>query len=171
MLIKLGVTWIDGAPANANIFNIRWNMRRYPIWFFAHLEGCFEKKKMHWLILKYWRSWFPRLPSYQTFVLRLNRLEPTFQTLGADLSGALAATRTPELDHLVDSLPVMLAHCRANAFRIPNSTWARCVQNLEFTRRRSGARKRRPLSARWRRTKREDILCWCQWAGDCCYRR
>ena len=79
------------------------------IWFFAHLEGCFEKKKMHRLILKYWPQWFPRLPSYQTFVLRLNRLEPTFQTFGALLSDALAATRTPECDHLVDSLPVMLA--------------------------------------------------------------
>jgi hypothetical protein len=79
------------------------------IWFFGHLEGCFEKKRMHSLILKYWRGWFPRLPSYQTFVLRLNRLEPTFQTLGAALSEALVATRTPEFDHLVDSLPVMLA--------------------------------------------------------------
>src|SRR5947209_212219 len=79
------------------------------IWFFAHLEGCFEKKRMYRLILKYWHNWFPRLPSYQTFVLRLNRLEPTFQTFGALLSGALAATRTPEVDRLVDSLPVMLA--------------------------------------------------------------
>jgi hypothetical protein len=47
------------------------------IWFFAHLEGCFEKKRMHRLIRNYWREWFPRLPGYQTFVLRLNRLEPT----------------------------------------------------------------------------------------------
>ncbi len=80
------------------------------IWFFAHLEGCFEKKKMHRLIAKYWRAWFPRLPSYQTFVLRLNRLEPSFQTFGTALSDALAALGTPECDHLVDSLPVMLAH-------------------------------------------------------------
>jgi hypothetical protein len=79
------------------------------IWFFAHLEGCFEKKRMYRLILNYWREWFPHLPSYQTFVLRLNRLEPTFQTFGAVLSGALAARHTPEVDHLVDSLPVMLA--------------------------------------------------------------
>ena len=79
------------------------------IWFFAHLQGCFEKKKMHTLILNYWREWFPRLPSYQTFVSRLNRLEPTFQTIGGVLSGTLAARRTPELDHIVDSLPVMLA--------------------------------------------------------------
>jgi hypothetical protein len=79
------------------------------IWFFAHLEGCFEKKKMHELILKYWLDWFPHLPSYQTFVLRINRLEQTFQTFGAVLSGALVATHTPEFDHLVDSLPIMLA--------------------------------------------------------------
>jgi hypothetical protein len=86
------------------------------IWFFAHFEGCFEKKRMYRLILKYWRSWFPRLPSYQTFVLRLNRLEPTFQTFGAALSDALAATRTPEVDHLVDSLPVMPAR-RGHSYR------------------------------------------------------
>lgn len=79
------------------------------IWFFAHLEGCFEKKRMHRFIRNYWREWFPRLPGYQTFVLRLNRLEPTFQTFGAILSDALAARHTPECDHLVDSLPVMLA--------------------------------------------------------------
>jgi hypothetical protein len=79
------------------------------IWFFAHLEGYFEKKKMYRLIQSYWRNWFPRLPSYQTFVLRLNRLEPTFQTIGAVLADALAAQHAPECDHLVDSLPVMLA--------------------------------------------------------------
>src|SRR5437868_4027897 len=79
------------------------------IWFFAHLEGCFEKKRMHRLIEKYWREWFPRLPSYQTFVLRLNQLEPTFQTFGAVLADALDTRQMPECDHLVDSLPVMLA--------------------------------------------------------------
>ena len=79
------------------------------IWFFAHCEGCFEKKKMHRLMLNYWHKWFPHLPDYQTFVLRLNRLEPTFQTFGAVLSNALTAQQPPEIDHLVDSLPVMLA--------------------------------------------------------------
>src|SRR4051812_26727706 len=69
------------------------------IWFFAHVEGCFEKKRMYRLVKKYWRAWFPRLPSYQTFVLRLNRLEPTLQTFGAILSDALAAHHSPELDH------------------------------------------------------------------------
>jgi hypothetical protein len=66
---------------------------------FAHLEGCFEKMMMHRLIRNYWREWFPRLHGYQTFVLRLNRLEPTFRTFGAVLSGAPAARYTPEFDH------------------------------------------------------------------------
>lgn len=89
------------------------------IWFFAHLEGCFEKKRMHRLIENYWREWFPRLPSYQTFVLRLNRLEPSFQTLGTSLTEALAAHRIPEVDQLIDSLPVMLArHGHAYGARV-----------------------------------------------------
>ena len=79
------------------------------IWLFAHVQGCFEKKQMHQFIANYWAAWFPALPAYQTFVARLNQLEPTFQTLGRNLSEALAAAQAPELDRLVDSVPVMLA--------------------------------------------------------------
>ena len=83
------------------------------IWFFAHLQGCFEKQQMHTLIRNYWHAWFPHLPQYQTCVLRLNQLEPTFQTCGRTLLAALAAAQpqhaAPELDRIVDSLPVMLA--------------------------------------------------------------
>jgi hypothetical protein len=88
------------------------NRELITIWFFAHVEGCFEKKRIYRLVERYGREWFPRLPGYQTFVWRLNRLEPTFQTFGAILSDALAAHHWPELDHLVDSLPVMLARAR-----------------------------------------------------------
>lgn len=49
------------------------------------------------------------MPSYQTFVLRLNQLEPTFQTIGGILSSRLATGNAPEIDRIVDSLPVMLA--------------------------------------------------------------
>lgn len=79
------------------------------IWFFAHLNDKFQKKQMHRFISNYWHSWFPLLPAYQTFVLRLNQLEPTFQTLGRILLHLLSAAKTPELDRIADSLPVMLA--------------------------------------------------------------
>lgn len=56
-----------------------------------------------------WRDFFPTLPAYQPFNARLNQLEPTFQAIGGYLQELLAKHRQPEIDHLIDSLPVMLA--------------------------------------------------------------
>ncbi len=78
------------------------------IYLFGHLQGVFEKKAIHKLIDNYWRHFFPRLPAYQTFVARLNQLEPTFQALGGYLQQLLAEHRQPEIDHVIDSVPVML---------------------------------------------------------------
>ena len=79
------------------------------IWLFAHLNGFAQKKQMHRFIKNYCQSWFPRLPAYQTFVYRLNQLDATFQTFGKVLLHALHREPTPEIDRIVDSLPVMLA--------------------------------------------------------------
>lgn len=79
------------------------------IYLFGHLQGLFEKKAIHKLIADYWREFFPSLPAYQTFVARLNQLEPTFQTIGGYLQKLLAENFEPEIDRLIDSLPVMLA--------------------------------------------------------------
>jgi hypothetical protein len=79
------------------------------IWFFGHLNDKFTKQQIYNLIARYWATWFPALPSYQTFCYRLNLLEPTFQSIGAELFSYLHATQNPEIDHLIDSMPVMLA--------------------------------------------------------------
>lgn len=79
------------------------------IWFFAHLNGFSQKKQMHNFIKNYWFDWFPLLPAYQTFVHRLNLLEPSFQTFGKVLLKVLDPSPRPENDCIVDSLPVMLA--------------------------------------------------------------
>jgi len=79
------------------------------IWFFAHLNGFSQKKQMHRFIKNYWFDWFPRLPAYQTFVHRLNQLEPSFQTFGKVLSALLPLQDAPETDQIIDSLPVILA--------------------------------------------------------------
>ena len=79
------------------------------IWFFGHFNDKFTKQQIHQFILDYWSDWFPRLPKYQTFCYRLNLLEQTFQTIGAELFETLRLDHTPELDHLIDSFPVMLA--------------------------------------------------------------
>ena len=79
------------------------------IWFFAHLEAKFQKKQMHEFIKNYWIDWFPHLPAYQTFVLRLNQLEQSFQTIGSRLFALLESKQTPDSDQIIDSFPVMLA--------------------------------------------------------------
>lgn len=79
------------------------------IYLFGHLNGLFEKKAIHKFIDNYWRHYFPRLPAYQTFVARLNQLEQTFQTIGGYLQKMLAENFEPEIDRIIDSLPVMLA--------------------------------------------------------------
>jgi hypothetical protein len=79
------------------------------IYLCGHLQGVFEKKAMHKLIDDYWRHFFPNLPAYQTFVARLNQLEPTFQSFGSYFQKMLAESSEPQIDHLIDSLPVMLA--------------------------------------------------------------
>lgn len=79
------------------------------IYWFGHGQGRFEKKAIHDLIKDYWLAYFPKLPAYQTFVARLNQLEPTFQALGAELQARLQQQRRPAADQVIDSLPVMLA--------------------------------------------------------------
>jgi hypothetical protein len=79
------------------------------IYWFSHLQQRFSKKAMHEFIRDYWREYFPRLPAYQTFVARLNQLEPTFQALGAQLQARLQAPQRAACDQLLDSMPIALA--------------------------------------------------------------
>ncbi len=79
------------------------------IWFFGHLNGRFQKNQIHQFIRDYWADWFPPLPAYQTFCHRLNLLEQTFQSIGAALFEHLRLEQVAELDHLIDSFPIMLA--------------------------------------------------------------
>lgn len=73
--------------------------------------GCCQKyfmvKDIHSFTKEYLSSWFPSLPSYQTFNLRLNRLNECFRVL----SQRLISSFTPEdcdFDvSLVDSMPVI----------------------------------------------------------------
>ncbi len=95
------------------------------IFFFGHHNGLFEKKAIYNLTVNYWQAWFPHLPSYQTFCYRLNLLEQTFQSLGGAWLDWLSAVQVPEIDHLIDSFPVMLAR-HGHAF---NAKVARDVAN------------------------------------------
>lgn len=81
------------------------------IYLFGQLNDHFKKRAIYYFINQYWRSWFPHLPSYQAFVRRLNLLENNFQSLFGYLLEQLTekSLATVSLDHLIDSMPVMLA--------------------------------------------------------------
>ncbi len=81
------------------------------IYLFGQLNGHFKKRAIYNFINHYWRAHFPDLPSYQAFSRRLNLLESHFQLLLGSLLAQLKAdeSRFDTLDHLIDSMPVMLA--------------------------------------------------------------
>ena len=79
------------------------------VYLFGHWNGLYQKKAIYRFTRNYWAKWFPDLPSYQAFNRRLNLLESAFHAIGSYLLETLADARTAELDHLIDSMPVMLA--------------------------------------------------------------
>lgn len=79
------------------------------VYLFGHLNGLYQKKAIYRFTRHYWGDWFPDLPSYQAFNRRLNLLESAFHLIGAVLLDTLADLQAAEIDHLIDSMPVMLA--------------------------------------------------------------
>jgi len=85
-------------------------------YFFAVLE---EEKtqvsKIYGYIAKYWRSWFPDLPSYQAFNSRLNRLSDVLPLLIEVLLCYNADLHINDGDdYCIDSFPIML--CKGNRY-------------------------------------------------------
>ncbi len=79
------------------------------VYLFGHLNGLYQKKAIHRFTRNYWAAWFPDLPSYQAFNRRLNLLDKAFDSIGAVLLETLGNAQAAEIDHLIDSMPVMLA--------------------------------------------------------------
>jgi len=68
----------------------------------------YQLKSMYTYIQDHWRTWFPTLPSYQTFVQRLNRLGACLPLLVERLSAQLLRERPATVQQLVvDSLPII----------------------------------------------------------------
>ena len=73
-------------------------------------EGRTLVKQVYDLLDRHYRSWFPDLPSYQAFNARLNRLNPVFPLLIADLVPRWQelALGAQELEFLLtDSMPII----------------------------------------------------------------
>ena len=69
----------------------------------------FEKKTIYNYTKNHLLEWFPKLPSYQAFSDRLNRLAPAFQVLAEHWLSIIGANVHEPMEYIVDSCPVILA--------------------------------------------------------------
>ncbi len=76
---------------------------------FGIAEGNFSVKAVYRFISGYWSGWFPKLPSYQNYIRRINLLAGAFQTLYGLLIRDKGAD-SQILSHLIDSMPIVVAN-------------------------------------------------------------
>lgn len=75
--------------------------------FVEYCQKYFQIKNIHIFASEYLSSWFPELPSYQTFNLRLNRLNEAFKILSQRLIRS-SIPKDCDFDiSLVDSFPII----------------------------------------------------------------
>ena len=95
------------------------NQELVTVYLFGHLQGHFLQRRIYDYTRAHWLAWFPDLPSYQAFNYRLNLLSPSFAFLLEELLSELALGPFHTTDHVLDSLPIILAKgSRADAAKV-----------------------------------------------------
>ena len=69
----------------------------------------FEQKTIYKYTKNHLIECFPKLPSYQAFSDRLNRLAPAFQALAEQWLGVIGVSLQVTMEYLIDSCPIILA--------------------------------------------------------------
>jgi hypothetical protein len=70
-------------------------------------EQKFKIKQIHQYANEYLKSWFPLLPSYEAFTLRINRLSEAFRLLSAHLFESERPSDCILDQNLLDSMPII----------------------------------------------------------------
>ena len=83
----------------------------------------FEQKAIYNYTRNHLLEWFPKLPSYQAFSERLNRLAPAFQALAEYWLSVIGVELQGQIEYIVDSCPIILA-------KGPRSGCARVAREL-----------------------------------------
>ena len=69
----------------------------------------FEQKTIYEYTKNHLAEWFPKLPSYQAFSDRLNRLAPAFQALAEQWLSEIGVNLQGAMEYHMDSCPIILA--------------------------------------------------------------
>ena len=76
--------------------------------FCGAFEQRFTIKAVHAFAKEYLLDWFPKLPSYQTFNARLNRMGEALKSLADDILSSFKPNDIDFYNSIVDSMPIML---------------------------------------------------------------
>ena len=86
------------------------------VFLFGIIKKRHEIKEIHGYIDEHWRSWFPHLPSYKNFVVRLNNLHAIFPVLLNRLSNRftvpewlLGSLQDGKIEAVTDTMPIVMA--------------------------------------------------------------
>lgn len=71
--------------------------------------GLQTRKSIHAFIKEYLHDWFPKLPSYQAFCRRLNRLANAFAALAEIWTEEKLRSSEPTDTYILDSCPIMVS--------------------------------------------------------------
>jgi len=86
--------------------------------FTGYCQKCFLIRDVHTFAKEYLLSWFPLLPSYQTFNYRLNLLSEAFTVLSRSLLESFRPNDCDPLISLVDSMPIITCEGRNRQGRV-----------------------------------------------------
>ncbi len=91
--------------------------------FSIRYERRFELKLIYDYVKDHWSSWFPNLPSYQSFNTRLNRISDLFPSLVFELLHDLPALPNDLIQLLIgDSMPIVTCKGNRNGKVAPHLT-------------------------------------------------
>ena len=75
--------------------------------FCGYCQRYFGINEIHTFAKEYLSSWFPKLPSYQTFCVRLNMLSEAFKVLVFTMTQSFKPKDCDSLISIVDSMPIV----------------------------------------------------------------
>ena len=113
--------WVFGQRLSPNIYAKFSDCEVITVYIWGIFRGFQEIKDIHNFINEHLIEWFPELPQYPTFILRLNRLSEIFVPFINQIQMDFPELRETEFVRLIDSMPIMIAKAqRSGTAKVAN---------------------------------------------------
>lgn len=85
------------------------------VYLWGIMNGHSKVSRIHEYVRNHLDEWFPKLPAYETYVQRLNRLNAVFPQLMSAIQNDFPPLHESEFVCLMDSMPIMAAKGRRSS--------------------------------------------------------